>query len=62
MPYQLIIREDAHLVTLEAYNYYEEKSPGLGERFLKELIQRYTEITEHLNTMDLLMNKKLSGM
>ena len=31
----------------EAYNYYEEKSSGLGERFLQELIQRYNEITAH---------------
>jgi hypothetical protein len=29
------------------YNYYEEKSTGLGERFLQELIQRYSEITHH---------------
>jgi len=25
----------------EAYTYYEEKSPGLGERFLQVLIHRY---------------------
>jgi hypothetical protein len=47
MPYQLIIREEAHLDANEAYNYYEEKSTGLGERFLQELIQRYNEITAH---------------
>lgn len=47
MSYQLVIREEAHLDTVEAYNYYEEKSPGLGERFLDELIQRYTEISQH---------------
>ena len=47
MSYQLVVREEAHLDTVEAYNYYEEKTPGLGERFLDELIQRYAEITEH---------------
>ena len=47
MSHQLIIREEAHSDTLEAYRYYEEKSPGLGERFLQELIQRYSEITDH---------------
>ncbi len=47
MSYQLIIREEAHFDTNEAYRYYEEKSPGLGGRFLQELIQRYSEIIEH---------------
>jgi hypothetical protein len=58
----LIIREEAHLDANEAYTYYEEKSPGLGERFLQELIQRYNEITEHPEYLVSLMNKKLSGM
>ncbi len=35
MPYQLIIRDEAHSDAKEAYSYYEEKSPGLGERFLQ---------------------------
>jgi hypothetical protein len=48
MPYQLIIREEAHLDANEAYTYYEEKSPGLGDRFLQELIQRYNEIGKQL--------------
>ncbi len=47
MFYQLIIREEAHFDALEAYDYYEEKSPGLGERFLRELIRRYKEILQH---------------
>ncbi len=47
MAYQLIIRQEAHLDTNEAYTYYEEKSPGLGERFLQELVQRYHQIKEH---------------
>lgn len=47
MPYQLIIREAAHSDAKEAYDYYEEKSPGLGEHFLQELIQRYNDIIDH---------------
>ena len=47
MSYQLIIRDEAHLDSLEAYNYYEENSPGLGERFVQELVQRYNDIAEH---------------
>jgi hypothetical protein len=47
MPYQLIIRQEAHHDANEAYTYYEEKSPGLGELFLQELTQRYNEIREH---------------
>jgi hypothetical protein len=40
MRYKLIIRQEAHLDASEAYTYYEEKSPGLGERFLQELVKR----------------------
>jgi len=47
MRYKLIIREEAHLDASEAYTYYEEKSPGFGERFLQELVKRYNEIIEH---------------
>ena len=47
MPYILVIREAAHLEAAEAYKYYEEKSPGLGERFLTELLKRYNEIANH---------------
>jgi len=47
MPYQLIIREEAHFDAKEAYTYYEEKSPGLGDRFLEELIHRFNDIILH---------------
>ncbi len=47
MPYQLIIREEAYLEIIEAYNYYQSKSPGLGERFISELLKRYEEIANH---------------
>lgn len=47
MRYTLIIREEAHFDAKEAYTFYEEKSPGLGERFIQELVKRYNEIIEH---------------
>ena len=62
MAYQLIIREEAHLDANEAYTYYEQKSPGIGESFLQELIQRYNEYLNIPSTMVSLMNIKLSVM
>lgn len=47
MTYRLIIQEEAHLEAKDAYTYYEEKSPGLGERFLNELVRRYNDIIAH---------------
>jgi hypothetical protein len=46
MPYRMIISEDARLNALEAYNYYEKESPGLGNRFLEYLAKAYDEIEE----------------
>ncbi len=59
MPYQLIIRQEAHLDANEAYTFYEEKSPGLGERFLQELIQRYNQIIEHPEYFGFIDEKKI---
>ena len=44
MPFTVIVKEEAHQDTVVAYNYYEEKSAGLGERFLAALQQRYNEL------------------
>ena len=46
MPFTVIVKEEAHQDTIEAYNYYEEKSAGLGEMFLEALQQRYRELSE----------------
>lgn len=46
MPFTVIVKEEAHQDTIEAYNYYEEKSTGLGERFLEALQQRYRELSK----------------
>jgi hypothetical protein len=45
MPFTVIVKEEAHKDVLEAYNYYEEKSAGLGERFLEALQLRYNELS-----------------
>lgn len=44
------IRQDAHLDIFEAYTYYEEKLPGLGERFLPVSKKSTFDLqyTEHL--------------
>jgi hypothetical protein len=47
MLFNLIIKEEAHVDTIEAYNYYEEKSVGLGERFLQALLKRYNDLAQH---------------
>lgn len=47
MLFNLIIKEEAHQETIEAYNYYEEQLIGLGERFLNLLQKRYTDLSNH---------------
>ena len=44
MSFTVIVKQEAHQDTVEAYNYYEEKQTGLGERFLDALQQRYKEL------------------
>ena len=47
MAYRLIILKAAADDTSEAYNYYDEIQPGLGDRFLAELLIRFNEISRH---------------
>lgn len=47
MAYRLIILRAAADDTTEAYNYYEDIQPGLGDRFLAELLVRFNEISRH---------------
>ena len=44
MSFTVIVKEEAHQDTIEAYNYYEKKAAGLRVRFLEALQQRYNEI------------------
>jgi len=45
MPFTVVVKEEAHQDTIDAYNYYEQKQPGLGERFLETLLERYTDLS-----------------
>ncbi len=45
MSFTVIVKQEAHQDTIDAYNYYEEKLTGLGERFLDALQQRYKELS-----------------
>lgn len=47
MPFNIIVKEEAHQDSIDAYNYYEEKSIGLGERFLESLQKRYNDLSLH---------------
>jgi len=45
MLFTVIVKQEAHQDTIDAYNYYEEKLTGLGEKFLNALQQRYTALS-----------------
>src|SRR5258706_2423484 len=47
MSFTVVVKEEAHQDTIDAYNYYEEKQLGLKERFLESLLERYTDLSEH---------------
>ena len=44
MPFTVIVKQEAHNDTVDAYYYYEEKLTGLGEKFLIALQMRYDDI------------------
>lgn len=45
--YSLIIKPRAILMTKNAYDWYEEQKPGLGEEFLDELDGIYNKLSSH---------------
>lgn len=45
--YQLIIKPRAVLMQQEAYIWYEQQQPGLGEKFLGELEDKYQKISNN---------------
>lgn len=47
MAYNLIVKEDADQDIAVAYLYYEERLEGLGDRFLRELQNRYNQLKEN---------------
>lgn len=61
MPYRLIVLSAAAEDTSEAYNYYEGVKPGLGDRFMKELIQRFNENSNHPHYYGFIDDKHIFG-
>lgn len=47
MAYRLIILKCVAEEARQVYEYYEELCAGLGDRFLKEVLQKYNEISKH---------------
>ena len=45
--HSLIIKPQAILMTKDAYDWYEEQKPGLGEEFLSELDSTYLKLESH---------------
>ena len=45
--YPLIIKPRAILMTKDAYDWYEEQKPGLGEEFLNESDSIYLKLESH---------------
>jgi plasmid stabilization system protein ParE len=47
MSFTVVVKQEALDDTIEAYEYYEEKQSGLGERFLDELLHCYRQIAQY---------------
>jgi plasmid stabilization system protein ParE len=45
--YNLIIKNEAYLDALQAYLYYENEQPGLGDRFLNTLLLCYDALAKN---------------
>jgi len=65
MKYRLILTADAQQEETDAYNYYEQIQPGLGENLLNELEKSYNKIVEnplyygYLQSSKILRDKKM---
>ena len=53
MAYKIIITEKAKEDTQVAYDYYENKTAGLGEEFLSEVLRRFDDWQTLLIIMDI---------
>ena len=47
MKYNLLITKQAMLDEMEAYHYYEDIRPGLGDRFIESVENRYAALSQH---------------
>ena len=59
MAYLLIIKEPALEDTRNAYKYYEDITPGLGDRFLAQLHAAYTSISQYPESFAFIDDKKI---
>jgi hypothetical protein len=59
MAYDLVFKEEARLDMRDAYQYYEQKQTGLGERFLSALQERFTVIKSHPEYYSYIDRKKI---
>jgi hypothetical protein len=59
MQYKLIIKEEAKQDMLAAWQYYEEQIPGLGERFLTNVLNRFSDIAEHPEFYSFIDDRKI---
>jgi hypothetical protein len=46
MGYQLSVSSTAYKETTDAFLYYEQQSPGLGEKFLKSVEDAYSKLSQ----------------
>lgn len=60
MDYNIIISIEAEKDTNAAYCYYENKQPGLGDRFLDELSLFYKRLRQHPQYYSFTSGKKTS--
>jgi plasmid stabilization system protein ParE len=69
MSFTVIVKEEAHQDIIDAYNYYEGKSTGLGDKFLDSLQRRYSDLSANPSfysfinedTLKVLRDVKLEG-
>jgi len=59
MKYSLTLTADAQQEEADAYNYYEDILPGLGEDLLTELEKCYSKIIKHPLYYSYLQNSKI---
>jgi mRNA-degrading endonuclease RelE of RelBE toxin-antitoxin system len=59
MAYCIIILKTAAEDASEAFDYYERLQPGLGDRFLAEVLERFNEISKHPNYYGFIDEQKL---
>jgi len=58
MAYKIVVLPQAHMDEYVAYEWYEQQSVGLGERFLTTLEIAYTKIAEHPEYYGFIDDKK----